>query len=46
MAQFAFNNSIAVIGISSFFANYDKYLNIEKKLRGVKLLLERVYVSV
>ena len=46
MAQFAFNNSIAVIGISPFFANYGKHPNIEKILRGVKPLLERVYVLV
>ena len=46
MAQFAFNNSVAVIGISSFFANYGKYPSIEKTLKRVKPLLEKVYVSV
>ena len=46
MAQFVFNNSIAMIGISSFFANYGKYLNIEKTLRGVKPLSERAHISV
>ena len=46
MAQFVFNNSVAVIGISPFFANYDKYPNIEKTPKEVKPLLEKVYVSI
>ena len=46
MAQFAFNNSVAVIDILSFFTNYSKYLSIEKTLKGVKPLLEKVYVSI
>ena len=42
MAQFTFNNSVAIIDISSFFTNYGKYLDIKKTLKGVKSLLEKV----
>ena len=32
--------------ISPFFANYNKYLNIKKILKGVKSLLEKAYILV
>ena len=41
MAQFAFNNSVAIMGISPFYINYGKYLSIEKELIGVKLIVEK-----
>ena len=41
MAQFAFNNSVAIIGISPFYANYGKYPSIEKELMGVKPIAEK-----
>ena len=46
MAQFAFNNSAAVTGISSFFANYGKHPSIEKTPKGVKPLSEKAHVSI
>ena len=46
MAQFAFNNSVAMIGISPFFANYGKHSSIEKTPKGIKPLLEKAYVLV
>ena len=46
MAQFVFNNSVAIIGISPFFANYGKHSSIEKIFKGIKLLLEKVYISI
>ena len=41
MAQFAFNNSIAIIRISPFYANYRKYLSIKKELIGIKPITEK-----
>ena len=46
ITQFTFNNSVAITGISPFFANYGKYPSIEKTPKGVKPLLEKVYVSI
>ena len=41
MAQFAFNNSVAIIGISPFYTNYEKYLSIKKELMSVKPIIEK-----
>ena len=46
MAQFTFNNSIAVIDILSFFINYGKYPSIKKTLKEIKLLLEKAYILI
>ena len=46
MAQFAFNNSAAIIGILPFFANYGKHPSIEKTPKGVRPLSERAHVSI
>ena len=46
MAQFAFNNSAAVTGISPFYANYGKHPSIEKEPMGVKPIAEKAQVSV
>ena len=41
MAQFVFNNSVAVTGILPFYANYGKHPSIEKELIGVKPIAEK-----
>ena len=46
MAQFTFNNSVAMTGISPFFTNYGKHPSIEKTPKGVKPLSEKAYVSI
>ena len=46
MAQFAFNNSAAMTGISPFFANYGKHPSIEKTPKEVKPLSEKAHVSI
>ena len=46
IAQFAFNNSAAMTGISPFFANYGKHPSIEKTPKGVKPLSEKAHVSI
>ena len=46
MAQFAFNNSVAIIGISPFFANYGKHPSTKKTPKGIKPLSEKAYISI
>ena len=46
MAQFAFNNSAAVTGISLFYANYKKHPSISRDPRGIKFIAEKVNISV
>ena len=46
MAQFVFNNSVAMIGILPFFINYRKHLGISKVFKGLKPLLEKVNILV
>ena len=46
MAQFIFNNSASVIGISPFYTNYRKHPNISKDLRGIKLIAEKANVLI
>ena len=46
MAQFAFNNSAAVTGISPFYTNYGKHPNISRDLRGIKPIAEKANVSI
>ena len=46
IAQFTFNNSVAITGISPFFVNYGKYPSIEKTPKGVKPLLEKAHISI
>ena len=46
MAQFAFNNSAAVTGISPFYANYGRNPNIARDPRGLKPIAERAMVKV
>ena len=46
MTQFVFNNSVAIIGILSFFVNYSKYSSIEKTPRGIKLVLKKAYILI
>ena len=46
MAQFAFNNSMAVTGVSPFYANYGQHPNIENDPRGLKPIAERARISV
>ena len=46
IAQFAFNNSAFITGISSFYANYGKYPNISRDPRGLKSIAEKVNISI
>jgi len=46
LAQFAFNNSASVTGISPFYANYGYHPNISRDPQGVKPIAERAKVSV
>ena len=46
MAQFAFNNSVAVTGILPFFVNYEKHLGISKASKGLKSLSEKANILV
>jgi hypothetical protein len=46
IAQFAFNNSTAVTGISPFYANYGRHPNIDKDPRGIKPIAEKAKISV
>ena len=46
MTQFMFNNSILVTRISLFYINFGKYLNIIKELKGLKLITEKVNISI
>ena len=46
MAQFAFNNSAAVTGISPFYANYGKHPNIERDPRELRPLAQQAKISV
>jgi hypothetical protein len=46
MAQFAFNNSAAITGISPFFANYGRHPNIARDPRGIKPIADKANVSV
>ena len=46
MAQFAFNNSAAVTGISPFYANYGKHPEIAREPKGLKPMSEKAQVSV
>ena len=46
MAQFVFNNSASVIGISPFYANYRKYPNISKDLQGLRPIIKRANISI
>ena len=46
MAQFAFNNSVAIMGISPFYTNYEKHPSIEKEPIGIKLIAEKAQVLV
>ena len=46
MAQFAFNNSASVTGISPFYANYGKHLNVDMEPRGLRPMSKKVNVSI
>ena len=46
MAQFVFNNSVSVVGISLFYTNFGKYPNMMKELKGLKLIAKRANISV
>ena len=46
MAQFAFNNSVLITGISPFYINYGKHPNISRDPRGVKLIADKANVAV
>ena len=46
MTQFAFNNSVAIIEISPFFVNYEKYLSISKISIESRPLLEKANILV
>ena len=46
MAQFAFNNSASVTGISPFYANFGKHPNIIKEPKGLKPIAEKANVSI
>ena len=46
MAQFAFNNSAAITGISPFFTNYGKHLGMSKASKGLKPLSEKANILV
>ena len=46
MAQFAFNNSVAITGISPFYANYRKHLSIKKELIDIKPIAEKAQILV
>ena len=45
MAQFAFNNNAAVMGISPFYANYGKHPNISRNPKGIKSITEKANIS-
>ena len=46
MAQFAFNNSAAVTGVSPFYANYGKHPNIDRDPRGIRPMAEKANTTV
>ena len=46
IAQFAFNNSAAIIEILPFYINYGKYPSIEKKLIDIKPIAEKAQILV
>ena len=46
MAQFAFNNSVAITGILPFFTNYEKHPGISKASKGLKPLLKKANILV
>ena len=46
MAQFAFNNSVAITGISPFYANYRKHPSIKKEPIDIKPIAEKAQISV
>ena len=46
MAQFVFNNSASVTGISPFYANYGKYPNISRNPNWLKPIAEKANISV
>ena len=45
VAQFAFNNTASVTGISPFFANYGQHPNIDRDPKGIKPIAERAHVT-
>ena len=46
IAQFAFNNSSTVTGISPFYANYGRHPEFDKDPRGKRPVAERAQVSI
>ena len=46
MAKFIFNNSTVIIGISLFYANYRRYLNILGNAKEIKPTIEIVRIIV
>ena len=46
IAQFAYNNSTAVTGISPYYANYGRHPSIDKDARGMKPLAGKARISV
>ena len=46
MAQFAFNNSALVTGISPFYANFGKHPNMMREPKGLKPIAEKANISI